>query len=352
MSILARLTAPVSRNPGVKCALTTSLFRMADWSGIGKVIARRMSGVILMFHEVQLEGRPTLGRPTSIRVLEFALRWLRREGWKIVDLDEGLQRLEDPRPSQRFAVLTFDDGTRDLVSCALPVLESYSAPFTAYIPTGALTKELYSWWLGLREVFRTSDSVTIEPMGTRFECPTIAKKRKAIAEIESWVSSDYRRAALLNATFRSAGISLELLNREYFLGEKELRALARTRLASIGGHTTSHIALATLDREIARQEMADNRAYLENLTQRPVRHFANPYGNPAACGRREADLAEQLGFLSAVTTRHGHLNSNHRGDHFMLPRIGFDDRDTPTTCVAQLSGVKSRMLRLVGREDY
>jgi peptidoglycan/xylan/chitin deacetylase (PgdA/CDA1 family) len=302
-----------------------------------------------MLHEIRSGDDPDLSRSTSVRMLEFAVRWLRGEGWEIVDLAEGLRRLEDPGRSSRFAVITFDDGYRDLLGCALPVLAARAAPFTAYIPTAAVTKELHSWWLGLRETFRSADSVTIEAMGRRFACPTLARKRKAIAEVEAWVSADYRRTSQLSSTFRAAGISLEQLNRQYFLDEAELQALAAAPLVSIGAHTTSHSALATLEREVARREMADNRAYLENLIQRPVLHFANPYGSPAACGRREAELAEQLGFSSAVTTRHGHLMPNHGSDRFMLPRIGIDGSDSSTTIVAQLRGVKSALLRAIER---
>jgi peptidoglycan/xylan/chitin deacetylase (PgdA/CDA1 family) len=321
------------------------------WSGVGPVIAHWLGacGVILAFHEMRSDDGPHLGRATPVRILEFALRWLRGEGWEIVDLAEGLRRLEDPGRSSRFAILTFDDGYRDLVRCALPVLADHAAPFTAYVPTGAVTKELYSWWLGLREVFLLSDSVAIDPMGRRFECPTLARKRRAIAEVEEWVSADYRRASQLGPTFRSAGISLEQLNRRYFLDGSELQALAAVPLVSIGGHTTSHPALATLEREAARRDMADNRAFLENLIQRGVVHFANPYGSLGACGRREAELAEEVGFSSAVTTRHGHLMSHHGSDRFMLPRITIDGTDSATTLRAKLQGVKSALLYLTVR---
>src|SRR5258708_35452412 len=116
---------------------------------------------------------------------------------------------------------------------------------------------------------------SFDPMGRRFECPTLARKRMAMAEVEEWVSADYRRASQLGATFPSAGISLEQLNRRYFLDGSELQALAAVPLVSIGGHTTSRPALATLEREAARRHMADNRAFLENLIQRGVVHFAN-----------------------------------------------------------------------------
>ena len=76
---------------------------------------------------------------------------------------------------------------------------------------------------------------------------------------------DYHRAAALATTFENAGISMSALNDRYFLDARALQSLARHPLASIGGHTTSHQALATLDAASARTELADNRNYLENL---------------------------------------------------------------------------------------
>ena len=109
---------------------------------------------------------------------------------------------------QRFAVLTFDDGYRDNVTRALPILELHDAPFTIFVPTGAPTRTLYSWWLGLRALFRMSDTVTIDVMGRRFDCPDLGSKTTALAMVTHWIYHDLRRAQMLAPTFATAGISL------------------------------------------------------------------------------------------------------------------------------------------------
>jgi peptidoglycan/xylan/chitin deacetylase (PgdA/CDA1 family) len=220
--------------------------------------------------------------------------------------------------SGRYAVLTFDDGYRDNVSVALPIMERYNAPFTIYVPTGAPTRSMYSWWLGLRKLFVSRDSVTIEALGRRFECPDLQSKLSAFEEVQLWVHQDFRRAAVLESTFEKAGISLAALNDAYFLDERELRDLGCHPLASIGGHTASHAALVTLDQSSARAELANNRSYLENLLQLPVRHFAYPYG---AFGPREEQLASDVGFRTAVTTEHARLYDS-KVNQFALPRVG------------------------------
>src|SRR5207248_783644 len=153
------------------------------------------------------------------------------EGWTIVSLEECLEQLIRNDQSRRYAVLTFDDGYRDNVSVALPILERNNAPFMVYVPTGALTRTLHSWWLGVRELIRSRDDVTIDAMGTRFRCPDLRSKRFALRKVDQWVHQDYKRAAALAATFNKAGISISTLNDQYFLDERALQGLARHPLA-------------------------------------------------------------------------------------------------------------------------
>jgi peptidoglycan/xylan/chitin deacetylase (PgdA/CDA1 family) len=291
------------------------------------------SAAIILFHEIHRDCQSELMTGTSVSLFEYLLNWLEQEGWSIVSLDECLEKLARNDRSRRYAVLTFDDGYRDNVSVALPILQRHNAPFMMYVPTNALTRFMQSWWLGLRKLFLSRDKVTIDALGRQFHCPDIRSKRSALTEVTQWVHQDYRRGAMLASTFKQNGISLAALNDAYFLNERELSILARHPLASIGGHTTSHPALATLDESSARAELADNRCYLENLLQLPVRHVAYPYG---VCGPREEHLANEVGFHTAVTTRQGRLYDR-KVNHFALPRIGVYSR----------SGFRARMSGII-----
>jgi peptidoglycan/xylan/chitin deacetylase (PgdA/CDA1 family) len=162
-----------------------------------------------------------------------------------------------------------------------------------------------------------------------------------LAQADRWVHEDYHRAEMLAPTFHKAGISL---NDTYFLDEREIQVLSPHPLASIGGHTTSHPALKNLDRSSALAEMADNRNYLQNLIQRPVRHFAYPYGNPRAFGPREEHLARAAGFVTAVTTRPAQLDAAHL-NHFALPRIFVDSE---IAFQARMNGLQRAFHMLLG----
>ncbi|MBR1213959.1 polysaccharide deacetylase family protein [Bradyrhizobium sp. JYMT SZCCT0180] len=304
--------------------LVNSILYGTQWTGLMPIFRRLFAGraVIVTFHEIQRDFQHELMTGTSVELFQQCLSLLQRQGWKIVSLDECLRALsQNEANAPRYAVITFDDGYRDISSVALPLLEQNRAPFMVYVPTGAPTRSLKPWWLGLRELFRRADHVTIDPMGVKFDCSDFFGKKVGLKAVTKWVHEDYRRAASLDRTFQNYGISLSALNAAYFLDERELQALSRHPLASIGGHTTSHAALATLDPSSARAELEDNRKYLETLLERPVRDLAYPYGTPGACGPREEYLAGQAGFSTAVTTRKGCLADGNL-NRLALPRFG------------------------------
>jgi len=301
------------------------------------------AGVILVLHEIHddLPRELMTGCPPSL--LTMVVNGLRRDGWDIVGLDEALRRIAHGVAATPFAVLTFDDGYRDTLSRALPVLERLQAPFTVYVPTGAVTRELYAWWLALRALFRAHEEVAIECMDRRFGCSDLAGKIAALKAAASWVHQDYRRKFALVPTFAAYGISPAALAEEYFLDCDELRALARHPLVTIGAHTTSHPALSTLEPGQARCEMADNKIYLERLLDRDVTHFAYPYGDPRACGAREAEIADELGFVSAVTAEASPIYPEHRHRMHRLPRVAVRPDETAETLYYRASGLSWAM---------
>jgi peptidoglycan/xylan/chitin deacetylase (PgdA/CDA1 family) len=313
------------------------------WSG-AMGAARNWLGaraVIIMLHDIQQDPVRELLTGTSVGLLEYILGWLRRHEWELVTLDEYLRRLPNSDDTRRCAVLTFDDGYRDLMTAALPILERHQAPFLMYIPTGAITRTLPSWWLGLRELFRAEDQVSIDVMGRAFSCHGYGGKLRAFDAVNRWVHQDYSRIPGLLRNLESAGISLRDLNEAYFLDEEELRVLARHQLASVGGHTASHAALATLDTPEAGAEIEENRDYLERLTGSPVWHFAYPYGTAAAFGPRDQQLCRTAGFDSAVSAQSAPITAE-KADIYALPRICVGGpTGTRISFESDISGVRS-----------
>jgi peptidoglycan/xylan/chitin deacetylase (PgdA/CDA1 family) len=280
-----------------------------------------VKGAILLFHEIHDDPDAELRTGCSAAFFEQCIRSLRMAGWEIVTLSDAIGRLESDGQAGKFLVVGFDDGYRDNVTRALPILRREQVPFTIYVPTGAITRELFAWWLGLRELFRINDSVEIAPMGRSFSCADRVSKTRSLGVAVDWVHEDYKRISDLRDTFLAYGISLPDLCERYFMDVGELRSLAREPLASIGAHTVTHPALSTLDVTNAKREMTENRAYLQACLDAEVVDFAYPFGDRLACGPREGTLAAEAGFRTAATTSRRPLFAEDCDTLFSLPRI-------------------------------
>jgi peptidoglycan/xylan/chitin deacetylase (PgdA/CDA1 family) len=332
---------------GIKSSLKSCVFQALHASGATRILASAfgVKGVILLFHEIQddLDGELWTGCPTAL--FETCIRWLKSVGWEIVSLDEALRRLNSDEPTKPFAVITFDDGYRDNITQALPILRRAQAPFTLYVPTGAITRELYAWWLGLRELFRKYDKVEIAAIGSSLWCPDLASKRKALSKVTLWVLRNLGRIDEFRSVFSDYDISLQSLCDRYFIDEGELRFLANDPLATIGAHTVTHRSLVTLNIAEVSRELTDNRAYLQACLDREVVHLAYPFGNPDTCGPREAEVALRAGFATAVTTSNQPILIRRRENLGLLPRVSIHPHWTLAHVDAEISGLTPATLR-------
>jgi peptidoglycan/xylan/chitin deacetylase (PgdA/CDA1 family) len=287
-------------------------------------IIGRGRGSILMLHEVHSDGTLAQFDGCTAAQLDFTLATLRRWDIDLISMDELLPRLRSDNLRQ-FVVITLDDGYRDNLTHALPVFERYRAPALINVPTLAPTRELFCWWLGLRELVMTRDSLEFPAFERKVDLGSMEAKRSGYRQMQSWMAADFSRANDLRPWFESHGISFPSLCDRAFMGEDELRACAAHPLITIGGHATTHRPLASLSEPEMRDELSENRAYLESLLQVPVDHMAYPYGGKAQCGRREAIAARDAGFKTALAVRHGKLTESSLDAPHMLPRedIGY-----------------------------
>jgi peptidoglycan/xylan/chitin deacetylase (PgdA/CDA1 family) len=274
-----------------------------------------------MFHEVQDNAAAELGTGCRTEFLSRLLSAIRECGLEIVSLDDALDRIAG-HATGGFVALTFDDGYRDTLTRALPVLEEHSAPFVIYVATKAITRELDAWWLGLRAIFQQNDTVAIDVMGRRFECSSSQAKMVALRESCAWAAANPRKTSALRPTFAQYRVSIADLVDRYFLNSNELVALARNPLATVGSHTISHTALSTLEAGEMYSEIRDSRTFLQTLTEKDVHHLAYPFGSKTACGPREFSAAEQAGFLSGVTAINRPLFG--RPSRYSLPRMNLN----------------------------
>src|SRR5258705_6066489 len=271
-------------------------------------------GVIFMLHQVRPsrdgEFQPNRHLEVEPEFLRAMLAHLRTLDVDIVTMDEVHQRLSARNFARRFACFTLDDGYRDNRDFALPVMREFGAPLTVYVASDFAEGTGRLWWVALERVIAKASSVEI-PFGgnvTRLDTSTPAAKQAAFDRIHDWLRAlpgehDQRRE--ISALCTRHEVDEAAIGRDLCLSWNELKPFADDPLVNIGAHTLSHCNLARQSEESASLEIATSRARIENALQRPVLHFAYPYGDRSAAGAREFAATKAAGFKTAVTTRPG-----------------------------------------------
>lgn len=109
--------------------------------------------VVLLYHHVAGDTPPS----TSVTPETFRshLRYLERNGYRVVPLSRILEGLDEPDtlPPQAVAI-TFDDAYRSVYTVAAPMLARHGFPYTVFVSTDYIDEDFdnYMTWEQLREL--------------------------------------------------------------------------------------------------------------------------------------------------------------------------------------------------------
>jgi peptidoglycan/xylan/chitin deacetylase (PgdA/CDA1 family) len=261
--------------------------------------------------------------------LDQVLASIRRANLDIVSLDEAHRRLVEGDFRRRFVCLTFDDGYRDNLEYAFPVLKKHDAPFTLYIPTSFPDHVGDLWWMTLEAAIarNTRIALTMDGKDRSYDCGTTDEKYALFDHIYWWLRSfddeNEMRQAVRDLGSRYGANPDEFCAQEC-LTWGELAELASDPLTTIGAHTVNHVMLKKASEAAARTEMRMSGATIEAALGVKPKHFAYPIGDRTSAGPRDFRIAAELGYLTAVTTRPGVLFPEHRQHMTALPRISLN----------------------------
>lgn len=288
-------------------------------------------GTILTLHHVR-PPRPDAFQPNRLLevtpvFLEGLLRRLKRARIDVISLDEMHRRFVEGDFSKRFVCITFDDGYKDVLRWAYPLLKQYEMPFAMYIPTSFPDRLGELWWVALEAVVAQNARIGLVINGHQqfFESRTVSEKRALYDALYGYLRSmktedEVRRTVRdLCATY---SVDMAAFCRDLCMSWEEIVAMADDPLCTIGAHTVTHPMLKKVPNDAAaRAEMEMSRSVLEAALGRRPEHLAYPVGDPTSAGPREFRIAQELGFKTAVTTRPGVLFKAHAEHLTALPRI-------------------------------
>jgi peptidoglycan/xylan/chitin deacetylase (PgdA/CDA1 family) len=309
-----------------------ALLDLIYYSGLNAILHPIFGGLgaILCLHHVRPRSdaafQPNFKSEIEPAFLQKLVIRLKRAGYEFISLDAAHRSLTGEKDIQPFVCLTFDDGYRDNLEWAYPILKEHAVRFTIFVVTGFADGTGCLWWRALERIIANANRLPLPASGELVSCKTIAEKHAMFSRCAEWarLTEPKRIEHYVNVVGQRVGIDLQSITSELCLRWDELAALARDPLVTLGGHGLTHVALSQVIREQAAAEMQICAQLIESRTGVRCRHFAYPFGNRTEAGPREFAIAAELGFETAVTTRDGAVFAAHGRHLTALPRIVVD----------------------------
>ena len=214
---------------------------------------------ILMYHMIA-HHKPR-ARFNKLRVepndFDKQVKWLKENGWQFVFMSE----LEDSQVGKRVA-LTFDDGYRDNLIAADPILERYGGKATLFL--------------------------------------TVDRHEKGWSSKKNEKHSD-----------------LELMLEPKLLDE-DIRHMLNSGRWEIGSHGISHENLLRVPDDTKKSEISESKTKLEGQFSTPVISFAYPFGYYQ---QSDVRLVQESNYRFGLTTDQGVSEDFLGADAFTLKRV-------------------------------
>jgi peptidoglycan/xylan/chitin deacetylase (PgdA/CDA1 family) len=341
--------------------ISTLVWILLHWSGVLWAWRwyHRSEVTILMLHGVMDTTQASAWEPLrpqlSRNSLESALRILSKY-YEFVSLCDAVEMLAGQRPLRPYSVvLTFDDGYRNNLTHALPILQKYGAPATFFIVPGHIEKRTPFWFDRLDYALQSVDvdgrDVPIGNTTVRFRGKNRSLLRESYRELRETAKAlvqdlEMQREidTFSQALERESGRKLVDINENddwsALLSWPDVRtALAQS--VTIGSHTVDHIRIGFVTSDMAKHQLQHSKEMIEAQIGKACQFFCYPNGSVT---ESVVALVQECGFKAAVTTEEG---TNRVGENLMLlRRLSFPetgDRIETLIHVSGLSLVASRL---------
>lgn len=264
----------------------------------------RGNGAILTYHRVLpdsiVSNDSILNIAVSITNFRKQIEYL-KNNFSILPIDNFLRHINSN--SKQFKVLiTFDDGYKDNLDYAYPILKEFNVPAIIYVITKFIGNRFSPWWIQLDDFVRNNRYFK-------------NKNKKFIFFKNILLLSDQLTID------KQLSLFTKINKKKYdqiFLNHKEIKFLSEQKLITIGSHSHSHYNFSKLNEKQAFSELKISKSILEKIIKKKIIHFSYPYGNYENINFQHIKILEQLGYMSAATTIRKKIDDPNL---FLLPRI-------------------------------
>ncbi len=293
---------------------------------IKKMFERK--AIVLMYHRIADSKADVWDIAVSPANLEEHLKFLKNTG-RVISLESLVKNIHNKWIRKNGIVITFDDGYADNFYIAKPLLEKYKLPATFFIPTINIGQSREFWWDELeniilyKEDLPSSISIIINDIKIEFDLGEESKLNNEIISRQiAWKAyeappstlrcklfltvweilkplPDERQQEYLQTIRSWAGCHISARPEYLCMSIYQLKELKENKLFTIGSHSATHPALAFHDKSFQEKELAENKNFLEEITNQKITTIAYPYGS---FNQDTISAAAAAGFTSAFTT--------------------------------------------------
>lgn len=289
----------------------------------GKIHLRNNS-VVLMLHRVIEDKQKALlphNNPLCIdqRTFENLILFLNKH-FDVVDLENILEGKKSKKPK---LAITFDDGWKDNVALAYPILLKHKTPATIFLSTDYIGENRGFWWQSVSNKL--------------WENPNTIHEDSLQTALNQYSISFNKNLLNTNKTHSKSLLILEFIDQLKDIEPKQLHQLAdtffydnepdamtwndvnfleRSGLIRFAPHGAQHYILTQLSKKEYTEDIIRAHHTIHKHCQHPLKVFCYPNGN------NNADIQNilvELGYTHAFTTRPGLINIHQ--DNYNLPRI-------------------------------
>ena len=279
---------------------------------------------ILAYHGIDWLSEPVVnwdGLQVRPRVFRSHLRELSRR-YHVVPLSTVMDALTNGTGLPDDAVaITFDDGYRNNLTVAAPILKEFGFPATFFVSTGFADGTASPWWYRLREAvsYTQSDSISL-PDGQPVSLNEGMNRRLVAIEWERHLRSKPRceRTVCLKEFFAACRCSEGEHVAYPLMTRDEVRQLSEMGF-EIGPHTVSHISMSHENKQLIEDEIETSLSSVADITGKPPTCYSYPHGALPVEYEDVLQMMKKRGVRGAVTTMEG-MNTP-RDDIFRLKRL-------------------------------
>lgn len=272
-----------------------------------------------LFHRVHPERDP-LWDPMSPALFEKIIAYLTKH-YHLITI-ENWHRNQNEKFKKPLATIGFDDGFKDNLEFAAPILSKYKTPASFYVVTDCITKNEPTWTFAFDYKFSNTqklkwdiDDSLLKPIFKVKQWNSAAERIKYASilkpELKRWSAND--RTTFLNS-LKEQFDDIQLP--QIMMNWDEVRQLNNCGF-EIGSHTVSHAVLGTInDKNDLKRELFDSKKIIEQELGKTCYTISYPVGS---YNDEVKKMSQEVGYQIGLAVGQIFFDTN-QNDFFEIPR--------------------------------